>query len=116
MDGTLYAGGWDGLYRFDEQNQYPVRVAIQGDGFYPNRMTAWKNVIFAIDPQGTLTSFSLAEEGTTIPQPSFIDLMAPRMDDPTYSYDFTVQIEPTIRLIMFTDHLPTEQNNVGGVG
>lgn len=69
MDGTLYAGGWDGLYRFDEQNQYPVRVAIQGDGFYPNRMTAWKNVIFAIDPQGTLTSFSLAEEGTTIPQP-----------------------------------------------
>lgn len=69
MDGTLYAGGWDGLCRFDEQNRYPVQVAIQGDGFYPNRMTAWKNVIFAIDPQGTLTSFSLAEEGTTIPMP-----------------------------------------------
>lgn len=69
MDGTLYAGDWDGLYRFEEQSRYPARVAIQGDGFYPNRMTTWKNVIFAIDPQGTLTSFSLAEEGTTIPMP-----------------------------------------------
>lgn len=47
---------------------------------------------------------------------SFIDLMAQRMDDPTYSYDFTVQIDPTIRLIIYTDRLPTEQDNVGGVG
>lgn len=78
---------------------------------YVRRFEAW----LGIEPSNMADDFRLLRAYRT-EGGSFIDLMAPRMDDPTYSYDFTVQIEPTIRLIMFTDHLPTEQNNVGGVG
>lgn len=68
INGTLYAAGWDGLYRFDEQNQHPTQVAVQSKEFYSNRMTAWNEDAFAIDNQGILVTFSVAEEGKNTPE------------------------------------------------